>query len=206
MNPGVAMHKSVELISELQKYYDQVEEIIGDAEDLVKGLNEAQFNWRPSPEKWSINECLEHLNVTARLYWSILAEAINHARINGWFSKGPYNRPLMGRLMVRSMEPPARMKFKATRRFRPPGDIPMSQVLAQFMAFQDRLLDLIRDANGVDLGRPRIQSPTSKLFKLTLGQGFGLMTAHERRHLWQARQVKNDPNFPEYSRPESNYG
>lgn len=205
MNPGVAMNKSAELISELRKYYDQVEEIKLDAEDLVKGLNEAQFNWRPSPEKWSINECLEHLNVTARLYWSILAEAVNSARINGWFSKGPYKRTWMGRLMVRSMEPPVRMKFKASRRFRPPADIPMTQVLAQFMAFQDRLLDLIRDANGVDLGRPRIQSPGNKLVKLTLGQGFGLMTAHERRHLWQARQVKNDPSFPEYSRPEAPY-
>lgn len=196
MNPGAAMNKSVELISELRKYHDQVEEIKRDAEDLVAGLSEAQFNWRPSPEKWSIGECLEHLNVTARLYWPIIAQAVNDARVNGWFSNGPYKRTLLGGIMIRSAEPPARMKFKAPRRFRPPADIPMNQVLSQFMSSQDRLLGLIRDANGVDLGRPRIQSPVSKLIKLTLGQSFGLMTAHERRHLWQARKVKDDPDFP----------
>ncbi|MCG3162863.1 MAG: hypothetical protein JMDDDDMK_04221 [Acidobacteria bacterium] len=196
MNPAAAMNKSVELISELQKYYSQVEEIKRDAQDLVKGLSEAQFNWRPSPATWSIGECLEHLNVTARLYWPLMAEAINGARVNGWFSNGPYKRTWLGSLIIRTTEPPVRMKFKAPRRFRPPADMPMNQVLSQFVAFQDRLLDLIRDANGVDLGRPKIQSPGTKLIKLTLGQSFGLMTAHERRHLWQARQIKDDPNFP----------
>ncbi|MGH9851772.1 MAG: DinB family protein [Blastocatellia bacterium] len=196
MNPGVAPNRSVELVSELQEYHRQVEGIKLDAEDLARGLSEAQFNWRPSPEKWSINECLEHLNITARLYWSTLAEAINGARINGWFGDGPYKRTWMGSLLIHLMEPPARMRFKASRRLRPPADIPMTQVLSQFMAFQNRLLDLIRDANGVDLSRPKIQSPGNKLIRLTLVQGFGLTTAHERRHLWQARQVKDDPGFP----------
>src|SRR5262245_22646749 len=112
MKPGVAMNKSVELISELQEYYSQVEEIKRDAEDLVEGLSEAEFNWRPSPEKWSIGECLEHLNVTARLFWPIIAGAINGARVNGWFSDGPYKRTWIGGLIIRMTRPPVRMKFK----------------------------------------------------------------------------------------------
>jgi hypothetical protein len=186
MNPAVAMNRSAELIPELQKYYSQVEEIKRDTEDLARGLSEAQFNWRPGAEKWSIGECLEHLNITARLYWPIIAEAITNARVNGWFSPGPYKRPWLGSLLISLAEPPPKMRFKAPRRFRPPAD----------MAFQDRLLDLIRDANGVDLGRPKIHSPATKLIKITLGQSFGLITAHERRHLWQARQVRDDLNFP----------
>jgi hypothetical protein len=159
-------------------------------------MSESQFNWRPGPEKWCIGECMEHLNITARLYLPVIAQAINIARINGWFSKGPYKRTWLGRLAIRSMEPPAKRRFKAARRFRPPVNIPMTQVVSQFLTFQDWMLDLLRAANGVDLGRPRIQAPGSRLIKLTLGQSFGLMTAHERRHLWQARRVKEDPNFP----------
>ncbi len=34
------------------------------------------------------------------------------------------------------------------------------------------------------------------MIKLTLGEGIGLMTAHERRHLWQARMIMVDPAFP----------
>jgi hypothetical protein len=196
MNHGVAMNKDVELISTLQEYYIQIEEIKRDVVDLARGLTEAQFNWRPNPQKWSIGECVEHLNVTARLFWPEIASAVNGARVSGWFSKGPYKRTWLGKIAIRAMEPPAKRKFKAPRQFKPPANLPMMQVLSQFMAFQDRLLDLMRDANGVDLGRPRLQAPGSKLIKLTLGQSFGLMAAHERRHLWQARQVKDDPNFP----------
>jgi hypothetical protein len=29
-----------------------------------------------------------------------------------------------------------------------------------------------------------------------LGEGIGLMTAHERRHLWQARMIMVDKTFP----------
>ena len=76
MNQGVAMNRDVELIAVLQEYYRQVEGIKEDAIYLARGLSEPQFNWRPSPEKWSIGECLEHLNVTARLYWPIIAASV----------------------------------------------------------------------------------------------------------------------------------
>ena len=36
----------------------------------------------------------------------------------------------------------------------------------------------------------------SSLIKLSLGQSFALMTAHERRHLWQAAQVREAAGFP----------
>jgi len=196
INQGIAMSKGLDLIPLIREYYRQVEEIKRVAEDLVEGLSEEQFNWRKGPEKWSINECLEHLNVTARLYWSVLADAVSGARIQGWFSKGPYKHTWLGPMMISSMEPPVRIRFKSPRHFRPPDDIPMNQVVPQFMAFQDRLLGLIRDANGVDLGRPRVLSPGNRLIKLTLGEGIGLMTAHERRHLWQARMIMVDPTFP----------
>jgi hypothetical protein len=196
INQGIAMSKNLELNPLLREFYRQVEEIKRVAEDLVEGLSEEQFNWRQDPERWSINECLEHLNVTARLYWSVLAEAVSGARIQGWFSKGPYKHTWIGPLMISSMEPPVRIRFKSPRSFRPPDDIPMNQVIPQFMAFQDRLLGLIRDANGVDLGRPRVHPPGNRMIKITLGEGIGLMTAHERRHLWQARMIMVDKAFP----------
>jgi hypothetical protein len=36
----------------------------------------------------------------------------------------------------------------------------------------------------------------SKWFTLSLGQYLALHAAHEQRHLWQARQIKEDPSFP----------
>ena len=40
------------------------------------------------------------------------------------------------------------------------------------------------------------RSPVTKLLRLSLGQEFALLIAHEQRHLWQARQVRANPQFP----------
>ncbi len=184
------------LIAELEKYYQQIEAIKQDAENLVHDLEEPQFNWRPEPNRWAIGDCFEHLNVTARLYWPILAQAINRARIEGILSPGPFKHSWLGNRFIGSLEPPPRIRFKAPRSFRPLANQPAAQVWTQFLSFQDRLLELIREANGVDLVRIKVQSPAFKFLKLTLGQAFAMTAAHERRHLWQARQVKEHPNFP----------
>jgi hypothetical protein len=191
------MANHAELHGELKDYVRQIEEIRRDAESLVDGLSEAQFNWQPAPGRWSIGECLEHLNVTARLYWPMIAEAINRSRVSGVMSNGPYKHGWLGNWLARSAEPPPKMRFKAPRKFRPPSDQPLARVWPQFLAFQDRLLDLIQDANGVDLGKTKVQLPATQKIKLTLGQAFRLVTAHERRHLWQARQVKEHAGFPQ---------
>src|SRR5262249_43550341 len=128
-----------ELVAELKEYYHQIEKIKHDAEDLIMGLSENQFNWRPAPHRWSIGDCLEHLNVTSRLYWPVVTEAIMRSRTNGLMSPGPFKHGWLGNLFVRSTEPPVRTRFKAPRKFRPLTDQPISQVWSQFVAFQDRM-------------------------------------------------------------------
>jgi hypothetical protein len=41
-----------------------------------------------------------------------------------------------------------------------------------------------------------VKSPAVSWIRLPLGSGFALMVAHERRHLWQARNVINETGFP----------
>ncbi|HKX31509.1 MAG TPA: DinB family protein [Blastocatellia bacterium] len=190
------MIQNILLFPDLARYYGQVEEIKQDAGRLVQGLTREQFNWCPEPGRWSIAECLEHLNITARLYFPLLIQTINEARANGISSQGPFRYSWLGNWFVRSAEPPPKIKFKAPKRYRPLPGLTISEVWPAFLVFQDRLLELINRANGVDLARVKIQLPTMSFIKLGLGQALGLITAHERRHLWQARQVKDHPNFP----------
>jgi len=39
-------------------------------------------------------------------------------------------------------------------------------------------------------------SPGSRLLRMSLGDALALVLAHERRHLWQLRQLRADPAFP----------
>ncbi|HWQ32168.1 MAG TPA: DinB family protein [Blastocatellia bacterium] len=188
--------QSVSLIPELQDYISQLEAIKRDAADLTAGMTETQFNWRPAPGQWSVAECLAHLNATAQQYIPLLSASIAEARERGWLSQGPFRYGWLGNRFVRAMEPPVKMKFKAPKAFVPLPDQPMSKTVPEFMELQDQFISLIGTANGLDLKRARVPSPATKLIKLSLGQGFALITGHERRHLRQARQVKNHPDFP----------
>ena len=184
------------LIPELEEYARQVEAIKRDATDLVVELSEAQFNWRPEAGRWSIAECLTHLNVTARQYFPLIRAAIEQARARHLLSAGPFRHGFLGNWFVRSLEPPVKRRFKAPKIFVPPPDQPFVSVVPEFMGVQEQLLRFVRDANGVDLARAKVHSPASRLIRISLGQSLALLAAHERRHLWQARQVKDNPRFP----------
>jgi hypothetical protein len=59
-----------------------------------------------------------------------------------------------------------------------------------------RLTELIQKADGLDLARAKTPFGDLKWPKMPLGARLAHLTTHDRRHLWQAEQVRNDPNFP----------
>lgn len=184
------------LISDLQDYRSQIEAVNLDARDLISGLNEVQFNWRPTPGHWSIAECLDHLTVTNRELIEGIKRTISDARAKGLTGRGPFRHGWIGNMFVRSMEPPVKMKFKAPKIFRPRSRQSLEATARDFFATQDEVLRLIEESNGINLARAKVASPVTRLMKLSLGQVFGLIITHERRHLWQAREVKGNPAFP----------
>jgi hypothetical protein len=184
------------LIPDLQEYRRQIEAVNEDARDLIAGLSEPQFNWVRAPGHWSIAECLDHLTVTNRELLEEIKRAVSDARNRGLKASGPFRYGMIGNLLVRSMEPPVKMKFKAPKIFKPRLEQSLEMTARDFFAVQDEALRLISEANGINLARVKVTSPVTRLFKLSLGQVFSLIATHDRRHLWQARQVKSDPAFP----------
>jgi hypothetical protein len=45
-------------------------------------------------------------------------------------------------------------------------------------------------ADGLDLRRVKVATPISRFLKMSLGAMFAQIAAHERRHLEQARRVR----------------
>ena len=72
----------------------------------------------------------------------------------------------------------------------------MADVLTEWEASHARLEEVVRQADGLDLERIKVPSPVTNLIKYNLGMAFWIQTAHDRRHLWQAREVRNHPGFP----------
>lgn len=184
------------LMPDLQEYRRQTERIREDAEALFAGLSDVQANWRPPPGGWSIVQCVDHLNRTGKLYLKPIDTAIRDARAKGWLARRPARRGLFGSLLIRSMEPPPRFRMPASELLVPGAEQPLALVAEGFLALQDRLLERIHSANGVNLGRARVTSPILSLLSMNLGTAFGFVLAHQRRHLWQARRVREHAEFP----------
>jgi hypothetical protein len=182
------------LSPELDEFRKEFERLADEARAAAGGLTDEQFNWAPEG-RWSIAQCLEHLNTTARAYLPALDDGIADAIRRGLYGAGPFRYNLIGRLMAKSMEPPPRFSVKAPKVFQPGPPRSRQETLAAFGAYQVQFIDRLRQANGLDLARSRVKSPAGWM-RLPLGSTFALTAAHERRHLWQAHRVMEDPRFP----------
>jgi hypothetical protein len=178
------------LVPELQEYDHQFKRIRLDAAALLDDLSERQLEWHERVGSWSIGDCLNHLVETGSQSLSHMRNAVAAARARGLLRAGPFRHPLAGKVLILLMDAPPRVRFKAPKAYRPRVDVPVSEVVEAFWRLQDGLAQALREANGVDLARVKVDNPVSSWFRLTLGQEFALTAAHERRHLWQAWRVR----------------
>src|SRR2546423_13557519 len=74
---------------DLENDVAQLETIKAEGQALAGGLTEAQFNWRPGEGRWSIAECLQHLNVAVSRTLPAFDRAIAEGRAQGKQAAGP---------------------------------------------------------------------------------------------------------------------
>jgi len=184
------------LTPENDAFRGQFEALSAEADALVAPLSDEQFVWQPAPDAWSVAQCLDHLNSTAREYLPMLDEGIADAIRRGLYNPGPYVYNWIGRLMVYLAEPTTRLRARAPKAFQPGPGRPRHEVMAAFRAYQVQYIDRLRQANGLDLARARVASPVARWIRMPLGSGFAMMVAHERRHVAQARRVLDAEGFP----------
>jgi hypothetical protein len=68
-------------------------------------------------------------------------------------------------------------------------------VLSEFQVLQQQLADFVRAWGEADLGDLRLRDPLFPLH-LTADTELLIVSAHNRRHLWQAENVKKNAEFP----------
>ena len=175
---------------QLEEYRQQFEWIASEAKGLTEGLTEAQFNWRPAADQWSIEECLAHLTAVGQVEVEAVEKAVDEAKAKGITGAGPFEFPAWERFILRETEPPVRHQMPAPKRFVPIHGQPITGVLPTFLHVQRQFGIQIERADGLDLRRVKVPTPISRLLKLSLGATIAQAAAHERRHLAQARRVR----------------
>lgn len=180
----------------LEAVRQQFEATDREARGLAGTLSESEFNWNPAAGSWSIGQCLLHLATGTDKVLPAIDRTIAAARERQWVTQGPVRYGLFARMMVTSMEPPVKWRMKTNRMFQPGGEVlQRDAVLAELAASRGRILDRVRQSMGLDLRRAIVVSPVSRLIRVPLGAYLAFLAAHDRRHLWQARQVRAASGF-----------
>jgi hypothetical protein len=184
--------------SDLQELLDQIDAADRAGADLATSVTDEQFHWRPHDGAgWSIAQCLEHLAIMNRHYGGAVRSGIDEGRRRGLRRDGPARPSFFGQRFIRSQEPPARIKVKAPKVGRSPQNKPREEIMRAYHEAHEFVRQLIRDAAEIDLNRSTFQNPFVSFIRMRVGTGLAILAAHDRRHLWQAEQVKLAPGYPE---------
>ena len=167
------------------------------ARTLTSDLSEAQLNWKPSPEQWSIAQCLEHLVVATKGFEKYFTVALEQARESRKVTTPPKYKPsLVGGWLAKQVSPEAARKLPAPKIFRPGNLSDIQGSLESFLNEQDRFVDFVRRSEGIDYNKTRLRSPVTPLMRYSLADAFVITVLHGRRHLGQARRVREMAEFP----------
>jgi len=171
---------------------------------VASGLSRAQFNWRSEPGRWSIGQCLAHLNTVNGEDLAPIGEGIRAGRSKVITGTPPFHYGPISRRFIASMEPPVRTRFKVPKQYEPPPESEPGGTLAEYVRIVMELSRLADSAEGLDLRRIKttlhVLPPWMRAWiRMPLGARFTLIAAHDRRHLLQAEQVRSHPSFPRES-------
>ncbi|MEM8893794.1 MAG: DinB family protein [Bacteroidota bacterium] len=187
----------------LDREKDRFENIIRQLKVLRSELNQDQLSWKPNPKRWSIIECVEHINTACRHYIPEIKKQVEKG------SSKPFARDfkpgLLGNYLAKMMEPkpdgfiPGKMK--TLKKFEPrnaksKSTLDPKKVFDECIEHHKRFLDLIERSRHLDINKVRVVSAIGPIIRFKLGDCFRFNTAHHLRHLLQADNVKNDPRFP----------
>jgi len=159
-------------------------------------LDTTQLNWKPSPEKWSIGQCLEHLVISNRNYFPFFDKILAGTYKLGFFQRLNPFKKLTGSYMVRSLGPELKKKFKSPRIFRPSLSEVNPAIVEEFLDQQSIIRNYFDRLKSMPTGKFYMASPVTPMIVYSVQAAMEIIAVHEQRHLNQAITVMNHPNFP----------
>lgn len=155
--------------------------------DEVEGLSQAQADWRPSDQDWSVGEIVHHLTLaeigTGKVTSKVLREA------------GETVKPFPADLQAFApLVTPTGGRAEAPPAVWPERGRPFSELIAEMKATRERSRQSIERVGATD-PRP-LTFPHPRLGALDLAQWWTLQAWHDGIHLEQLRGVKAAPGFP----------
>lgn len=164
---------------------------------LVRELTEPQIHWQPvGGRSWSIAQCVEHLTVTNSLYVTAIRQAVDAAKAERPSPSNAIRLSFFSRFFLWNMEPPPKVKLRAAAQIDHNPQRKRGELWLAYAHAEERMRRLMVESAGIDVNRTRFVNPLLRGIRFTVGTGFLIVLAHNRRHLWQAQRVRQSAGFP----------
>ncbi len=155
--------------------------------ESVSGLSEKTLNHKPSPESWSVLECLDHLIRYGNFYIPEMQKRIASSKYR---KANLFKSGWLGDYFAKSMLPKEKLnKMKTFKSMNPSGSHLDKAVINEFLSQQHQLLELLDKARNVDISKTKTSISISKFIKLKLGDTFRVVIYHNQRHMVQIDNV-----------------
>ena len=186
-----------DLSADRNSILEQLKQAEEAAASLLRGKSREQANWQPNHgTAWSLWQCFDHLARINRVYCEAMLAAVDNPRVARESTAEMVKPGLFSRWFIKGMEPPVRMRFKATAKVTPSKGGDPQEALQAFLESHAPVRRVLGFWDRVNFNRVRFKNPFVPLICFTVGTGLMVINAHDRRHLWQAERVQDAANFP----------
>jgi hypothetical protein len=157
--------------------------------DATRGLSDAQWNFKPAPDRWSVAQVMEHLAAAEDMIRGLAQDQVMKTPVvpvRDTEATKKADDAVLAMVPDRSHKAQAPEPLQPTNRFGSP-------VAAQRHFVESRAIteEYLKNATGL-----RAHLGDSPMGKLDGYEFVLLIAAHSERHTKQMLEVKADPNFP----------
>src|SRR5688572_14449256 len=148
---------------------------------------EAQWNYKPAPDRWSVAECAAHIMAAEQYFRDNVAASLKTPALPA------AQQSTAGDAVIAKMVRDRTQKFQAPAQLEPRGKVvPKAQAITDFQATRTQTLDYVRTTQD-----PLREHGTGTPPQVTTAYQLVLMlSGHTERHTAQLLEVKASPGYP----------
>jgi hypothetical protein len=158
--------------------------------DSVSSLSDRQWRWKPTPERWSVGECAEHIVLSEEMLFAKAKEAMHNPPDPDWATKTAGKTEILLQVM-------AQRKGKATapEEIVPTGKMSRAEIMSRYASQRDATLKFV-ETTDIALKEHIAPHPFPVFNPLNAYQWVLYIPLHNMRHDKQIAEVKATPGFP----------
>lgn len=169
-------------------------------ENEVLPLSPEQLQWKPRQDSWNLSEIFAHLHEYAKYYHSAFSKKIDTTIFRE--PKDVFLSSPLGKSMWKSMKlgnaNNIKRKMKSAKLYNPlfVPSIVTENVISDFLTGQTELLSILERAKTINVRKAKIRLANNNVIKFRMGDALLYVIYHNQRHVQQAANLINHPQFP----------